>query len=798
MPLLDKILALKTDFAFQPDIEVPLLRCLKPEAEGILAGLPPKGLAVYKSLFEANARHDLNEAVKAGDIKAVATVGQRFFFTTAGAEATYLLAAHHRDRGQYFQAALYFERIRNRSPYADGLEPALSLALATCLSRTGMTRAADDVLCALKARDPQAKVPVAGQPRTLFAKAEEAMRWLETIAGPLKAAAAEGWLMFRGDPTRNVAATVGNPFLRAKSLLPMSADDEVTQTVGELRSEQWKQYRAALPTLHPLVVGDTILVRTASQLAAVKLPGGEVLWQAGLEDSLRQRLQIKTKASTSLKSGSFTEALRRRFWDDLTFGTLSSDGQHVFGVEDVAFGSWSDEQCMVVGPDGQRRLDNDAMKKHNLLTAHDVRTGKLAWEIGGMPGTESGPLTGAMFLGPPLPLGGRLYVVAELNQETRLLEIDGKSGSLLNELTLALRERSPNDMNGMVVFGGVQPNGSRLDPVASSSPSYSDGVLVCRAAENQYIAVNLATRSVLWVYQMPEPEISGMGFMFGMMRQKQLLDALDPNPADRWADGSVTIAAGRVLLTPPESSELHCLDLRDGRLLWSAPRRDGLYVGGVADGRVLVVGRGGLWALDLEDGTPAWKPQRLRLPAGALPSGRGLLSQGHYLLPLSTGEVAAIDMKKGRLVSRSRSPERIVPGNLIAYRDAVLAQGVDGLWRFDPLAARDEQLTAALRERPTIPTCWPSAGPCSWATGRSPRRSHCSARRWTRNPRRRRGSGWPMPCWTGSAPTSRPSRRRPSNSTRSSNRAKGGSNTSASWPPACRTPDGRRPPSTPI
>lgn len=702
MPLLDKILALPSDYAFQPDVEVPLLRCLKPEAEGILAALPPKGLAAYKSLYEANARHDLAEATKAGDIKAVAAVGQRFFFTNTGAEATYLLAAHYRDRGQFFHAALYFERVRNRSPYADRLEPALSLGLATSLSRAGMSRAADGVLRTLQARDPAARMPIAGVSRALFVKADEALRWLETIAGPLKAVAAEGWLMFRGDPTRNVATAVGNPFLRAKSLLPMSADSEVAQTVAELRTKQWEQYRAALPTLHPLVVGDTVLLRTDSQLAAVKLPDGGLLWQAGLEDSLCHRLQIKAKAPSPLKSESFSQSLRRRFWQDMTFGTLSSDGQRVFGVEDVIFGSWTEEQRMVVGPDGQRRLDNDALKKHNLLTAHDIVSGKLVWEIGGLPGSDTGPLAGAMFLGPPLPLGGRLYVVADLSNETRLLEIDAKTGSLLNELTLALREKSPEDGNGMVFFAGVQPSNGNLNQTASSSPSYAEGVLVCRAAENQYIAVSLATRSVLWVYQMPEPEGSGVG-MFGILRQRQMLEALDPTPRERWADGSVTIAAGRVLLTPPDADELHCLDLRDGRLLWSAPRRDGLYVGGVAEGRVLLVGRGGLWALNLDDGTPAWTPQRLVLPAGALPSGRGLLSQGRYLLPLSTGEVAAVDLKKGRLMSRSRSPEHIVPGNLIAYRDAVLAQGVDGLWRFDSLATRDGQLTAALRERPDDP-----------------------------------------------------------------------------------------------
>ena len=42
-----------------------------------------------------------------------------------------------------------------------------------------------------------------------------------------------------------------------------------------------------------------------------------------------------------------------------------------------------------------------------------------------------------------------------------------------------------------------------------------------------------------------------------------------------------------VLLTPAESAELHCLDLRRGAPLWRQPRRDRLHVAGILTEAIL-------------------------------------------------------------------------------------------------------------------------------------------------------------------------------------------------------------------
>ena len=40
-------------------------------------------------------------------------------------------------------------------------------------------------------------------------------------------------------------------------------------------------------------------------------------------------------------------------------------------------------------------------------------------------------------------------------------------------------------------------------------------------------------------------------------------------PAASWLDATATIADGCVILTPPESQQLHCLDLLSGKARWS-------------------------------------------------------------------------------------------------------------------------------------------------------------------------------------------------------------------------------------
>ena len=66
---------------------------------------------------------------------------------------------------------------------------------------------------------------------------------------------------------------------------------------------------------------------------------------------------------------------------------------------------------------------------------------------------------------------------------------------------------------------------------------------------------------------------------------------------DRWLDATVSIAGGSVVLTPAESREIHCLDLRTGEPRWTQRRGEGLFVACLTDQAAVVVGRRQLTAL---------------------------------------------------------------------------------------------------------------------------------------------------------------------------------------------------------
>ena len=122
------------------------------------------------------------------------------------------------------------------------------------------------------------------------------------------------------------------------------------------------------------------------------------------------------------------------------------------------------------------------------------------------------------------------------------------------------------------------------------------------------------------------------------------------------------------------------MSLIDGSLLWKLARGDGLYVAAVHDAKVIIVGRSEIRAVGLRDGKPAWK-QSTRIPA---PSGRGLQTEGHYHLPLSTGEVATVNLNSGRLVAQSKTQSGKVLGNLVSANGAIVSQSFDRVVRFKP------------------------------------------------------------------------------------------------------------------
>ena len=293
-----------------------------------------------------------------------------------------------------------------------------------------------------------------------------------------------------------------------------------------------------------------------------------------------------------------------------------------------------------------------------------------------------------------------MFVLVEERGEIRLDVLAAADGALLWSQPLAELEEER----------AIGNRESHLRRVGGLSPSFGDGVLVCPTGAGTTVAVDLATRTLLWAYTYPQPAGGdtvllqngvrirrGNAIGGGVVINGQMLGAgSGPSATTGWRDGVPVVAGGRIILTPRESEEIHCVDLRTGSIAWKQPRKEGLYVAGVVDGGVIIVGRRGVQSLGFVDGAPRWATPLVL--SGACPSGRGVITEGRLFLPLDSPEVIEVNLGDGTVVDRSPSRGGAVAGNLVAYRGEVVSQGVDSLDVFHQTSALQERIDTAARQ----------------------------------------------------------------------------------------------------
>ncbi len=367
--------------------------------------------------------------------------------------------------------------------------------------------------------------------------------------------------------------------------------------------------------------------------------------------------------------------LTNRTWEDATFGTLSTDGEFVFAVEDLGIG--------MAGLMALPRMP--PYRDYNRLVAYDLKTGRAMWEVGGPRSEPADELEGAYFLGAPLVLDRRLYCLAESGSEVRLFVLDPQSGRL--DWSQTISSTMPTGYNFYQRQSGL-------------SPSFFGEILVCPVGSDQVVAVDVTRRSLAWRHWLHSPTelYDPRRQQVLLMQQQRLIQqqggwAVDQN---RWLDSLALISEMRVIVTPRDANEVFCINLLDGALAWRKPRGEGLFIAGIHQGKVLVVGRSYVQALNLSDGEPAW-PEPASLP---VPSGRGFVTGDYLHLPLVTAEVATISLRDGRVLARARSLSGNVPGNLVSVRGAVVSLGADFVEVYRQLDALESEIAEALAKNP--------------------------------------------------------------------------------------------------
>lgn len=669
-------------------------RSLKALAREMLAELPKKGRDLYQLQFGREAERRLDDAIESGDFNALMNVSRLYFHTKAGHQATLLIGRREFDRGHPLAAALAWKRLKDLPGAAEPFEPALSVWLAAAWRQAGQVERAEETLAEVAKEHPQGAVMIAGQKLPLPRGDFEA--WLVQRLGLTREQAESiqsRWLLTGGNPARNGRSRGDLPLfysdMQFRWQVPVVNDPRDEQTVGELRQSRVESNEPRLPVIQPLAVRNYVLMRTPERLIGVDFETGKRIWEypwhvPGDESASSGPASSGPKITLNGKNPRENQ-LEERLWEDAAYGQVTSDGRLAFLLEGLDFTQDMDQgrrRVIRIGPGGQR-IDERPASFNQLVAVNLEFEGKTEWIVGGEQGLNEPKLAGAFFLGPPLPMTGELYCLAEIRDEVRLVVLDARTGKLKWSQQIAQVGRD------------IQIDMARR--LSGATPSFADGVLICPTGGGAVVAVDLPTRSLLWGYEYPNAAAGGQNYdPFGnRVYPTQLAQS-----GNRWNDGLARIADGKVLLTPVESQHLICLDLVSGKEIWKKPRGNGLFVACVHDGKVVVVEKTQLTALNLLTGEAAWASD-VQIPNGAMPSGRGYYSDRHYYLPTTDKALVKIDLREGQAVEMVRT--NLVLGNLICYQDEVISQNVDYLTTYYQTAALRRRVARALADNPQDP-----------------------------------------------------------------------------------------------
>ncbi|QDU28241.1 outer membrane biogenesis protein BamB [Anatilimnocola aggregata] len=669
----------------QPDAQLSV----KSLGNQLLGTLPAPARQLYETQVGHDARQKLNDALTARDLPGVAEVARRYVHTKAGYEAAFLLGRVEMDQGRTLAAAMLLQPLCEQGPARDMLDPELSVLTATAWSHARRPDKARETLIALRTRTPRVKVRLMDGETPLFEKDDDALTWLDNVAGRGLAPAAivaNQWITFRGDEARNAATAGGLPLVNSEWHYPTINEPDMHKRIAQIARGLQDRGDSLVPAIQPLAFATTsrtgektnyIVVRTPEHVRGISLKTGKVAWVHPWNDT-PQTNAAKLSQGAQQQASARESQMRQRLWDDNLYGQMSSDGTQLYFVDDLEYMSPTNPNMRGVWI-GAR--PNMGTKGANQLRALNLRRqGTLCWQIGGEGGGDDPSLAGAFFLGAPLAIADRLYVLAEFQGEMRLLCLSPETGAL--EWKQQLGSIPDESLN-------IRYDATRR--LAGASPSFADGMIICPTSAGAVVAIDLGTRALKWNYTYDRNDLATRPSR-GIITSSGGTPAASPG---RWLDSSAVIADGSVVVTPVESQFLHCLDLVTGKPRWPPLKReDFLFVGCIHNGKAILVSKNRVKAIQLSDGKEAWSTPVD--PQAELVTGRGYYSGSHYYLPTTGQQLLKLDLDSGKVNERARTEFAL--GNLTSFEGQVVSVGSDQIATFylaDHLRSQVEKDLAA-------------------------------------------------------------------------------------------------------
>lgn len=611
----------------------------------------------------------------------------RYLFTPTGRETAITYASTRFDAGD-FDFALALAEDLDRSPFGPIRSEKLLRQMLIAGKMTGDKKTIDYWLSRLRNR-------------------KVADSSADSIAASSEIEQARSWFSATGHRTHQQITAASLPLLRPRwSHAYIPPDSVASSIVTAFARERSKQRKSFALSNTPLVVDDVVIYRSTRTISAIDRRDGKLIWSF----PCLSQPGFLHKGVASLSNPEVCVP------DSRVFNGLSSNGRLVFAIDSL---ETTAEPAARNNPDRfqPRTLPNRliALSVYPEPDANEEfdHTISPAWEI--EPQTEDG--TPACFRGVPVVAGGLLYAVVESPTEVAIWCMLPENGRVLWRQGL------------MYTSDQLSENPARA--MQSCDIACSRGVLICPTSLDVIVAYDAIRGRLLWAQHLDDVPASDTNLFVRPSRRRR-------QKSSHVSFLSPPVISGRkVFVLQPESTELRVFDLHSGSPLWKIPREDAEYLGGVADDRLLIVGRQHCRAVAVETGETIWQH------FFGMPSGRGLMTDGEYLLPLQSGRIARFSMVDGQeqgldgsrlrfpgvnqLVAAGPEPaafekradekplisdnfgkqedgrsrqEFWFPGNLVPAGDLILSSSINGLFALPVSKAIAPEIAARLQKTP--------------------------------------------------------------------------------------------------
>lgn len=675
----------------------------------LFATAPEEFRDEYRRQFAQLAEQQLDTALQSSRLSDVEDCARRYAFTPVAAPALKVLIRRAIDRGDFLEASLrvgHLLHLPQTAERAPDERNRLRLQRAVLQFRGGLTVDAVETVRALRQSAGNRTIRIADRQVTLPDSDDATESWLADLVPGRGPAEPGEWTQPLGSCRRVAFRPHGPPRLRngwqtdlftvhdvlfADELNPLLQG--VPDRLQLLAARHLLDNRTIYPAATPLIVDGRIIFRSAAGIQAVSAESGELIWEIASPDSrLRQFVSMLRRSGDDQPAWTPAE-LQRNLAAELlhqltqsnTGGQLATDGTTLYVVEDSA-------PAYSTRISGFGFSSDTSAAPANFFRAYDLESGLLKWEAGGQRAVNLSPnlLAGFYFLGAPLIVGDRCYVLAENGDGIYLLQLRGPDhvyGSSLNprivHSQLLAVPRYPVDEHPVRRMAGL-------------TPSFAQDLLICPTCDERIIAVSAQDHSVRWIYRYADnvgiPELGDDRPVLAGSRDEDHSGIVDLET--RWVDSLPRIAGRHVLVTPRDANELLCLDVTTGAELWRRARGLARNIVAVVDDRILLSGNKRVEAVRLSDGATLWSGP---VHAGQI-CGTGLCDGRVLQIPTSLPSIESFDVATGRRLLSQPLLTAGLPGNLLSHDGRLVWQSLTAVAATGETDTADESPTAHAAE----------------------------------------------------------------------------------------------------